>query len=366
MNELDAQIVKNRRRSRLLFTGFLLIYAVLGIGASIAFAGWPASGNFTILVIFAAVASIIIFISLRMGDDMAVLIAGARLIDDPKQSPLFWNAAETMSIAAGIDMPRLYISPDPTPNAFAAGRKEGDMVICVNQGLLNKLDKNELEGVIAHEMAHIRNLDVRLMTYAAVLAGGIVIISEVLLRIFIFGGRSRDNQLAMIGGLVAIAAALLAPLAAFIIQMSISRSREYLADASAAELTKYPQALASALRVISSSDMRATTGSKATAHLYFAAPVLGRKPSRLFATHPPIEERIKRLEELAAGQTYQSQTTVRQEEVIEGDLEAVEIEADLDEEIAKEEAYQGEVSKLPIIGLGLIALVSAVFLFISC
>ncbi len=306
MPSLDAQIKSNRRRSHLLFLGFFLVYAVLGTALSWFLGAWPVTNNVGPLIVFFIVAIVIAGLTLSVGDDMTVLVARAHKIKSKEESPLLWDAVETMSIASGQNMPRIYLSPDPAPNAFAAGRSEKQALICVNQGLLDLLDKDELEAVVAHEMSHIRNMDVRLMTYAAVLAGGIALISEVLsYMLFWGGGDSEDSGAGIVGVIIAILAIILAPLAAMLIQMSISRKREYLADASAAELTKYPQALASALRRLDQSDIKAETGSTATAHLCIVAPLKKRgKKSSLFSTHPPIEKRIARLDQLAEGQEY--------------------------------------------------------------
>jgi heat shock protein HtpX len=205
-------------------------------------------------------------------------------------------------------MPRLYIVPDDSPNAFAAGRKPEQAIVAVTSGLLERLDEEELEGVLAHEVSHVRNYDVRLMTYAAVLAGSIAMISQIFLRGLLWGGDSREgrggaNPLVLVVVLVAL---ILAPIAAIVIQTAISRRREYVADASAVELTRYPQGLASALRVISGdTTTSARLSNGAIAHMMIAQPLSARgRVSKLFATHPPIEDRITRLEAMAAGQSH--------------------------------------------------------------
>ena len=306
MPPLDEQITSNRRRSRVIFAGFFLVYASLGIAVSWMFGAWPITPDPTVLLIFSAVATLIVVVTLTLGDDLAVTVAHAKQINDRSESPQVWDSVETMAIAAGKPMPRVYISPDPAPNAFAAGKDPKQAVVCVNQGLIDLLDKDELEGVIAHEMAHVRNLDVRLMTYAAVLAGGISLIAEfVSYLIFFAGGDDEEGGMGVIGMIVGILVIILAPIAALLIQMSISRRREFLADAGAAELTKYPQGLASALRKLGASSIPAQTGSTATAHLCIVAPLgSGGTPSSLFSTHPPLEERIAKLDELAGGQIH--------------------------------------------------------------
>ena len=215
-----------------------------------------------------------------------------------------WDAVEVMAIASGQPMPRVYISPDPSPNAFAAGKDPKQAIVCVNQGLLQLLDKEELEGVVAHEMGHVRNLDVKLMTYAAVLAGGIALIAEWISYALFWGGGD-DEDLGIVGVVVSILVVILAPIAALLIQMGISRKREYLADAAAAEFTRYPQGLASALRKLQGNTIPAQTGSSATSHLCIVTPLgANGRASSMFDTHPPLEERIARLDALANGQIH--------------------------------------------------------------
>ena len=233
---LDDQIRRNRWKSWGLFAGFFIVYAAIGAAVSFALAGWELQSNLVVFAIFAAVAIMVVGFTLFMGDDMAVAVAGGRRVTDRKQAPELWDAVETMSIAAGIQMPRVYISNDPSPNAFAAGRSEAQALVCANRGLLELLDKEELEGVIAHEISHVRNLDVRLMTYAAVLAGSVALLSEFVLRGAIWS--DSDSRGGVIGLIVVVLAALLAPIAALLIQLAISRRREFLADASAADLTR--------------------------------------------------------------------------------------------------------------------------------
>ena len=300
---LDDQIRRNRWKSWTLFAGFFVIYAAIGAAISFAIAGFEPQGNLIAFAIFAVVAIVVVTFTLFMGDDMAVAVAGGRQIHDRKHAPELWDAVETMSLAAGIQTPRIFVSEDPSPNAFAAGRSQGQALVCANRGLLERLDKEELEGVIAHEISHIRNLDVRLMTYAAVLAGSIALLSEFVLRGAIFS--DDDSGGGVVGLIVVVLAAVLAPIAALIIQLAVSRRREFLADASAADLTRYPQGLASALRQISSSQERSTHDRNAIAHLYIVPPRLFKEKSAgLFSTHPPVSERLARLDGLAGGEVH--------------------------------------------------------------
>lgn len=297
------QITANKRKSFLLFGGFLLVYAALA--AALYWYAGPEAG-----ITVAAIAFVMVGIALWGGDDMAVMVAGGRQITSKEEAPELWRQVENLSIVAGVPMPRLYISPDRSPNAFAAGRTPEQAIICVNQGLLDTLDAQELQGVVAHEMSHIRNYDVRLMTYATVLAGSIALLAQIALRIGVFGGgnRGRGNGGGGggAGGIIALVAFLvtviLAPIAAAIIQMSISRKREYVADASAAELTRYPQALASALQQITSSGVPSERNEEAIAHMKIAPAMNAKGGARgLMSTHPPTEDRIARLMDMASG-----------------------------------------------------------------
>jgi len=299
---LDRQIQSNRRKSLALFAGFLAVYALLGAAISFAIAGFEPAANLTVFAVFAAVAILVTAFTLFVGEDLAVRIGGGRRIDGRRHAPELWDAVETMALAAGVRMPRVYVSADLSPNAFAAGRNEQQALVCATRGLLELLDKEELEGVIAHELSHIRNLDVRLMTYAAVLAGSIALLAEALFSLLTEGLESAGAILGLIVGLLA---ALLAPVAALLIQVAISRRREFLADASAAELTRYPQGLASALRQIASSRIAPQHDRSTIAHLYILPPPrLEEKSSSLFSTHPAIAERLARLDDLAGGELH--------------------------------------------------------------
>jgi heat shock protein HtpX len=295
------QISANKRNSILLLFGFLLLYGALGWLFSL----WLGEAAF-FLAIFIAIFMVII--NLFMGDDLVALVSGAHQVKRKEEAPELWRRVENLAITAGLPMPRIYISNEDAPNAFAAGRNPKQAIVCVTTGLLSRLDEEELEGVLAHELSHIRNYDVRLMTWAAVLAGSIALLANILLRSLWFGGGNRDrggggNALILI---VVVLGAILAPVAAVVIQLAISRRREFVADASGAELTRYPQGLASALRTISANAKpSATLSNPSIAHLMIA-PQLGPggRVSKLFSTHPPSEERIARLEEMAGGDEH--------------------------------------------------------------
>jgi len=222
--------------------------------------------------------------------------------------PYLYNVVEGLAIAAGLPAPRCYVIDDTAPNAFAAGRKPETAVICVTTGILEKLNRLELEGVIAHEMSHIKNFDVRLQTLVVVMAGIVALLSDWMLRSFMWGGGRRRGGRSRSGSggaggiliLVGLALAVLSPFIATIIQLAVSRKREFLADASGAMLTRYPAGLASALRKISADTEPLEAANKATAHLYIVNPLKNIKGgvNKLFSTHPPIEERIAALEKM--------------------------------------------------------------------
>jgi heat shock protein HtpX len=303
------QISSNKRKSILLLIGFLLLYAALGWLFSL----WLGDAA---LFLALGIAIFMVIINLYMGDDLVALVSGAQQVKSKEEAPELWRRVENLAITAGLPMPRIYIVNDDAPNAFAAGRNPKQAIVCVSTGLLSRLDEEELEGVLAHELSHIRNYDVRLMTWAAVLAGSIALLANILLRSLWFGGGDRDrgggaNALLLI---VIVLGAILAPIAAVLIQLAISRRREYVADASGAELTRYPQGLASALRTISANQKPSVhLSSPSIAHLMIA-PQLGpgARVSKLFSTHPPTEERIARLEQLAGGDLH------RHEQLTEG------------------------------------------------
>ena len=214
-----------------------------------------------------------------------------------ESNPDLWNTVENLSITAGLPMPRVYIIPDSAPNAFATGRNKEHAAVAVTSGLLQVLNKSELEGVIAHELAHIGNRDILISTVVIVLVGFVSLISQIFLRGMIFGGH-RDNDGK--GGnaifiLIGVVLAILSPIAVTLIQLAVSRKREYLADASGVLLTRYPEGLANALRKISQNSQPMKQASQATAHLFIANPFgqAGKKLAGLFATHPPVEDRIR-------------------------------------------------------------------------
>ncbi len=273
------------------------VFLVMVIGISYAVSAY--FNNPAILYIGAGLSMITSVGSYWFSDKVVVKMTGAKEISK-QEAPELYNVVENLSIAAGLPMPKVYIVEDPSPNAFATGRDPKHAVVAVTTGLLQILDRTELEGVMAHELAHVGNRDMLVMTVAVVLAGFIAIIADLLTRSFMFGGGNNENRhpAFLIFGILGI---ILAPLAAKMIQMAISRKREYLADATAALLTRYPEGLASALNKISTHARPMKRASTATAHLFISDPFKGgsnsmmKKIGALFATHPPAEERIARL-----------------------------------------------------------------------
>lgn len=229
-------------------------------------------------------------------DKLVIVTAGAHEADSLQFLELH-RAVENLAITAGLPKPRVYIINDPSPNAFATGRDPEHAVVAVTTGLLEILNKTELEGVLAHELSHIGNRDMLVSTVAMVLVGFVALISDFFLRSTMWGGgRDRDNRAAAILMIIGVVLAILAPIIAQLIHLAISRKREFLADASGALLTRYPEGLAFALEKISRAGIPMRRASNATAHLFIANPFAGKNGlARLFLTHPPMEERVKAL-----------------------------------------------------------------------
>jgi heat shock protein HtpX len=283
---------KNVTKTWLLMTIFFVVIIGFGWFFSIYY------GNPDILYFFVVFSILMNFISYWYSDKIVIKLAGAKEANRAENFDLY-TVVENLAITAGLPMPKVYIVEDSAPNAFATGRDKNHAVVCVTTGLLAILNKTELEGVIAHELSHVGNRDMLLSTVVVVLVGFISILADVFRRSLFFGGNRRNNNEEGGGVLiiVGIILSILAPLISILIQLAISRKREFLADASGALLTRYPEGLASALQKISEYSKPLAHQSSAIAHLYIADPKggIGRRMIGLFSTHPPIAERIKAL-----------------------------------------------------------------------
>ncbi len=291
-NNLYTHQASNITKTYLLMGTFLAMVIAVGYGIA-----WYLN-NPAILYIAVAMAFGMNIYSYWMSDKLVVRMTGAKPADPVHHRELI-QIVENLSITAGLPMPRVMVVDDPAPNAFATGRNPEKAVVAATSGLLAMLDKNEIEGVMAHELAHVGNRDMLVMTVAVVLAGFIAIVADMMSRALLYDGhQDNKNPLFLVIGIVGI---LLAPLAAQMMQMAISRKREYLADATGAMLTRYPEGLASALEKITSYKRPMQKVSHATAHLFISDPFAGGKSSvwqkvgGLFHTHPPAVERIGRL-----------------------------------------------------------------------
>jgi heat shock protein HtpX len=292
-----SAITSNKRRS----FGLIIVFVVFVI-----LLGWlidRIQGGGTIIFPFAILISVISALTGYFAGDKIALAANSAQQIAKADSPELYRIVENLAITAGIQTPKVYIIPSPAINAFATGRDPKHASVAVTVGALEKLDQSELEGVLAHEFSHIDNYDIRLMTVVAIFVGTIALVSDMFLRARLFGFRGRDNNreegnLGIIIAIIGFVLILLSPIIAQLIQLAISRKREFLADASGVLLTRYPQGLISAFRKIEAEQIPVASANSATAHLYLTNPLSGRAISKLFSTHPPIEERIAALEKM--------------------------------------------------------------------
>jgi heat shock protein HtpX len=299
----------NRRNSLLLILAFFVFVLVLGYVIGYAWLGDPRRALFG-LVLALVVGTIAGLVAYFAGDSMVLAASRAKEVQHG-DAPQLFNVVEEMTIAGGLPMPKVYIIQDTAPNAFATGRDPEHASVAVTSGLLEKLDRDELQGVMAHEMAHVGNYDIRYAMLVGILVGTTVLISDFFLRgLWFGGGRSREGggYVQIIMMVVAILLAILAPLFARLLQLSISRQREYLADATAVRLTRNPDGLADALQKISGDREVLEVANRATAHLYIVNPVKNfeKRAKGLFSTHPPIGERIEILRAMETGGTVES------------------------------------------------------------
>lgn len=307
------QIRVNKRNSVILLSTMALCLMALGAVMGLAFGG--GEGGFFGVIIATVIWLVLMVVSFSSGDQILLASSKAKLVTHEVHPQLF-NVVEEMKIAANLPkMPKIYIINDPSPNAFATGRSPERASVAVTAGLLARLNRDELQGVIAHEMSHIVNRDILFITLAGVMLGSIVLMSQVFLRGMFyssmgssrrFSSRSSSNQ----GGaqivflVIALVAAILAPIFVQILYFSLSRRREYLADAGAVRLSRYPEGLASALEKISRNNKPLEAANKVTAPMYISNPFRGKKGVNLFSTHPPIEERIKILRHMSRGASF--------------------------------------------------------------
>lgn len=295
------QITSNKRKSFLLIAVFVIFVIFLGwIFGQVTSDGY---GAFAVAIM---ISLIMVLVSFYSGDKVALWTAGAKGPIQKNDNPYVYRMVENLCITAGLPTPKIYLIPEPAPNAFATGRDPKHASIAITTGLIERLENEELEGVVAHELSHIKNYDIRLMMVVIVLVGVVALLSDWLLRFRFFGGRRDDRdsggQLGMILLLAGIVLAIISPLIGKLIQLAVSRKREFLADADGALLTRYPEGLARALEKISTYKEPMARANDATAHLYISNPFgakTGKFFHKLFSTHPPAEERIKSLRSMA-------------------------------------------------------------------
>lgn len=283
-----SDIASNKRKTVYIMAGFLLLVTLiiwifdkyLGGSTGVFYGGLIGAGFYVIITYYA-------------GAKMALAVNQAHEIQK-SDNPRLYRIVENLAITDGLPTPRVFIMNDPAPNAFATGRDPKRAAVCVTSGLLELMDDQELQGVLAHELGHIKNYDIRVAMVAFALTAIISLLADIMIRLTWFGGgdREENNQVFLILGIVA---AILAPIVAMMIQMAVSRQREYLADATGALTTRYPEALASALEKIKKKGSATRRQNTSTAHLFFANPLRGHSITNLFNTHPPIDDRIARL-----------------------------------------------------------------------
>ncbi len=300
-----AQQTANRRQSIVLAAVVVVLLGGLGFTIGVGATGEPSGGIGTMGI--AGILAIILSLGSYFGGDRLVLAAsGAKAVDE-RTAPQLTNIVRELAIAANVPMPKVYLIEDSAPNAFATGRDPKHASVAVTTGLLQKLDREELQGVIGHELSHVRNLDIRFSLLVGVLVGSIALLADFFLRFTFWGGgrRSRSGRdggggLQAIMFVLALVLAIVAPIAARLVQLAVSRQREYLADASSVELTRNPYGLERALAKIGTDREVLEVANRATQHLYFANPIKKweERASGLFATHPPIVDRVNRLRQL--------------------------------------------------------------------
>ena len=300
-----AQQAANRRESLVLVAVVLALLAVLGFAIGYGTSGYVEGG--VVVTVGAILLGLLLTAgSYFAGDQLVLATSGAKEVD-AESAPQLVNVVQEMAIAAGTPMPKVYVIDDTAPNAFATGRDPQHASVAITTGLLQKLDREELQGVLGHELSHVRNFDIRFGLLVAVLVGSIALLADFFLRFTFWGGGRRSSRDDRGGGglqalifVVAIVLAILAPIIARFVQLAVSRQREYLADASSVELTRNPAGLERALAKIAADQEVLEVANRATAHLYFTNPIkkFEERSSNMFSTHPPIVDRINRLRQL--------------------------------------------------------------------
>lgn len=290
-----SEIESNKRKTILFMFGFFVLVSLVAYGVGWYFKEW-------FITAFALVFAIGYALWSYYGSDKLALSVNNAVQIEKKDNPRLWRIVENLAITDGLPMPRVYIIDDPAPNAFATGRDPKHAAVAATTGILDMMTDTELEGVFAHELGHIKNFDIRLAMVAFGLVAAVSMISDMVLRMMFWGSAFGDddspggnNPVFMLVGIIAL---ILAPIVAGLIQLAISRKREYLADATGALTTRYPEGLASALEKIENSGSVMQKQSPSTSHLFFANPLKGGNLAGLFSTHPPVDERIARLREM--------------------------------------------------------------------
>ena len=285
------QIAANKRNTVLIMIGFVVLIALIGCAFAYAFDDWYIS------IYVLVIASIYALIQYFLASSLAVAMTGAKEVDK-KSAPRLYKVVENLSITAGLPMPKVYIIDDPAPNAFATGRDPEHAIVAATTGLIDIMDDNELTAVMAHEMSHVKNYDIRVSMIVFGLVCLIGFISDLGLRMLWYGDRNdRDNEdRSPIGFIIILITSILAPIAASLAQLAVSREREYLADISAVKLTRYPEGMIGALKKLDEHGQPMKRQNSATSSMYINNPMKKGTLSKLFSTHPPIEDRIERLE----------------------------------------------------------------------
>ncbi len=287
-----SAISRNKRNTILIMTIFVILIGIIGVTLGYL------NGDYNLPVVMIVVAAIYALLQYFIASRLAMSMTGAKEIEK-KHAPELWRTVENLSIASGMPMPKVYLIDDPAPNAFATGRDPKRAIVGATTGLLNVMDKRELEAVMAHEMSHVRNYDIRVSMIAFGLVSAIGILADIALRMMFFGGGGRDRNVHPIVYIVGLAVVILAPILAMITQMAISRQREYLADASGALLTRDSEGLASALEKLKQYGQPMQKQSTSTANLFMSNPLRPSFFTKLFSTHPPLDDRIARLRQTA-------------------------------------------------------------------